>query len=329
MRDALMSREMSYAIAEGDPGRVYEIMKVLQVARLRAICILIELITTGTQVLLFTFAGSSHTKYSSYLLETICRLELESSQALRTTILRTTLVNLTGCAGSFSAADLMQEYFNRLLEAIVEKKGVEYGDTFIREVISRNLHHFARIKLDLRVGVGLSQRSGRHSAPHLNPEIRILLEVYKSSELHLRRPGRVYIDTDKDQFQSGIVKLQEGKLKKWILDTTGTRQLLSSMQPVMPVTAESDSSDDEEEVDEPDLATNGLVFGEVVDGELILSSVDASVSEVDKWISNLEDIPAEYSSGEESDMQPCKCSLNNSECSVPEVLLESRVVSGV
>jgi hypothetical protein len=28
MRDALMSREMSYVIAEGDPGRVYEIMKV-------------------------------------------------------------------------------------------------------------------------------------------------------------------------------------------------------------------------------------------------------------------------------------------------------------
>lgn len=28
MRDALMSREMSYAIAEGDVGRVYEIMKV-------------------------------------------------------------------------------------------------------------------------------------------------------------------------------------------------------------------------------------------------------------------------------------------------------------
>lgn len=28
MRDTLMSQEMSYAIAEGDPGRVYEIMKV-------------------------------------------------------------------------------------------------------------------------------------------------------------------------------------------------------------------------------------------------------------------------------------------------------------
>jgi len=28
MRDAMMSREMSYAIAEGDAGRVYEVMKV-------------------------------------------------------------------------------------------------------------------------------------------------------------------------------------------------------------------------------------------------------------------------------------------------------------
>jgi hypothetical protein len=76
-----------------------------------------------------------------------------------------TLVNLTGHAGSFSAADLMQEFFNRLLEAIVEKKGVEYGDTFIRQVISQKLHHFAQIKLDLRVEVGLSQRSGCPSQP--------------------------------------------------------------------------------------------------------------------------------------------------------------------
>lgn len=28
MRDALIEREMSYAMAEGDPGRVYEMMKV-------------------------------------------------------------------------------------------------------------------------------------------------------------------------------------------------------------------------------------------------------------------------------------------------------------
>ena len=29
MRDALMSREMSYAVAEGNTGRVYEVLKVV------------------------------------------------------------------------------------------------------------------------------------------------------------------------------------------------------------------------------------------------------------------------------------------------------------
>ena len=29
IRDAMISREMSYAIAEGDVGRVYEVMKVM------------------------------------------------------------------------------------------------------------------------------------------------------------------------------------------------------------------------------------------------------------------------------------------------------------
>ena len=77
------------------------------------------------------------------MLEFICRLELESSQELRDAVLKATLVNISGRAGAFTPADVMQEFFNRLLKVIVEKKGVEYGDTFIRDVISRNLHHFA------------------------------------------------------------------------------------------------------------------------------------------------------------------------------------------
>jgi hypothetical protein len=176
----------------------------------------------------------------------------------------------------------MQEFFNRLLEAIVEKKGVEYGYTFICQVISRNLHHFARIKLDLRVGVGLSQRSVCHSVPHLNPEVHILLETYRNCELHLRRPQRVYSDANKDHFQAGIDKLKD-KIKKWIPETTNTRDLLSSTQP-QPLDDEC-SSGDEEELDDLVPLAEPLVFGEVVDGEFILSSVEASALEVDNCIS--------------------------------------------
>lgn len=238
-------------------------------------------------------------------------------------ILWTTLVNLTGWAGSFSAADLMQEFFNQLLEAIVEKKGTEYGDTFICQVISRNLHHFARIKLDLRVGVGLSQRSGSHSVPHLNPEIQILLETYRTSELHLLRPGRVYTEVDKDHFQAGIDKLTDSKLKKWISETMNTRNLQLSMQSQPQLLDDECPSGDEEGQEEVNLIPEPepLVIGEVVDGEFILASVEASALEVDNWISHLEGIPSEveYSSGEES---TSTCLFNDSNCCITEHPLE-------
>src|SRR6202790_3075439 len=91
--------------------------------------------------MLFTFAGSSHTKYKTYLLEFLTNFELESSQELRETTLNAMLVNLSGMDGAFAEGDIIQEFFNRLLEAILERKGADFGDTFIRQVISRNLHH--------------------------------------------------------------------------------------------------------------------------------------------------------------------------------------------
>ncbi|KAF8811788.1 hypothetical protein BYT27DRAFT_7336050 [Phlegmacium glaucopus] len=263
MRDALLSREMSYATAEGDAGRVYEAMKMM----------------------LFTFAGSSHSKYTSYLLETVCNLELESSPSLRHAILRSTLVNLTGREGSFTATDIMQEYFNRLIEAIAEKKGMQYDDSFLRQVISPNLHHFARIKLDLRSAVGLERRSGRHSMPHMKPEVQTLLKTYKQLELHSRRPGRVINDADRDDFVRGMGKLRGGRLRKWIFETTETRGLLS--QGNAPAQIPGDSSmeveiDDDLEEGLENPPTMGYM--EVVDHQLVIHTTDTFAADVDDII---------------------------------------------
>ncbi|KAJ3753060.1 hypothetical protein EV360DRAFT_97172 [Lentinula raphanica] len=191
MRDALLSRECANAAASGDVGRVWEVMKFW----------------------LFTFAGSSHSKYATYLLETITSLELESSKPLRDALLRTMLVNLSGKPGSFSPCDLVQEYFNRLLEFIVERKGKEFDHSFIQHIISRNLHRMSQIKIDSRVNVGLAHHAGRHSELHSNPEIRTLLKLYAHHELHSRRIGRY----------KGWAKLDDGKLAKWVKESTGAR----------------------------------------------------------------------------------------------------------
>ncbi|KAJ8082113.1 hypothetical protein PM082_007959 [Marasmius tenuissimus] len=127
MRDALLLREAAYAAASGDVGRFWEVFKVM----------------------LFTFFGSGYTKYGHYALEFITTLELESSKEFREASLRMMLINLFGKPGAFSPCDLVQEYFNRLLEFIVERKGKEFDDRFIRRVVARNLHHLTRIKTDL------------------------------------------------------------------------------------------------------------------------------------------------------------------------------------
>jgi hypothetical protein len=101
------------------------------------------------QVMLFMFAGSSHTKYTTYLLEFLTNFELESSRELRKTTLNAMVVNLSSMAGAFAAGNIIQEFFNHLIEAIIEHKGAEFGDTFIRQVISHNLHHMGRIKKEL------------------------------------------------------------------------------------------------------------------------------------------------------------------------------------
>ncbi|KAJ3817574.1 hypothetical protein F5880DRAFT_1492702 [Lentinula raphanica] len=201
MRDALLSRECANAVASGDVGRVWEVLKVW----------------------LFTFAGSSHSKYATYLLETITSLELESSKTLRDALLRTMLVNLSGRPGSFSPCDLVQEYFNRLLEFIIERKGQEFDHTFIQHIISRNLHCMSQIKLESRANVGLAPKAGRHSEPHSNPELRTLLKQYSHHELHSRRVGRYIEESDTENFVKGWSKLKNGKLAKWVKDTTNAR----------------------------------------------------------------------------------------------------------
>ncbi|KAF9053425.1 hypothetical protein BJ165DRAFT_1339856 [Panaeolus papilionaceus] len=245
LRDSLLSYEFAYAVAEGDPGRVYEVLKVM----------------------LFTFAGSTHSKYATYLLETIARLELESTSEMKEAILKSTLVNLTGREGSFAAADFIQEYFNRLLEAVVEHKGVDYGSDFIRNVVSPNLHFLARIKADMRSGISLGARSGRHTVPHQDPELKILLDLYQHHELHRRRPGRVYgheRDILRDHFDAGVKKLHEEKLEKWVHDTTTTRNLLH-------VASSSYSENNLSPLDKeyvPQAESLGLT--EIVGGQLVL-----------------------------------------------------------
>jgi hypothetical protein len=239
----------------------------------------------------------------TYLLETICNLELESSPELRDANLRGLLINLSGKAGAFATGDSVQEFFNRLIEAIVERKRVEFGAHFIWNIISRNLHHFACIKLDLHIGVGLAERSSRHKCPHMKPEVQTLLEEYCKTQLHQRRPGCAYDNVDTDNFRRGMNKLQNGKLAKWIIDTTTTQGLntVTALPPLGVADEQDITSVEEYEVGEDEGSDDGVEqadyqskisdsvtmgFMQMVNGELIIHTAD--FDEVDDLFTELE-----------------------------------------
>lgn len=224
--------------------------------------------------MLFTFAGSSHTKYCSFTLETIASLELESSEALKDATLENWLVNVQGRPGKFKEGNIMQEHFNEVLDESRDHADADWDGNLMRNIVSRNVHHFLRIKKEWGAGLGLSDKSGKHSEPHTKPEVSKLLKKYKDTELHHFRPGRQYDSVDVDDYSRGYNKLAAGGLQKWIYNTTRGRGLMEELERHVakekePVEDESDESDEDNEDIE---LTPGTSY--MLDGELVIEMAD-------------------------------------------------------
>ncbi|KAF4583644.1 hypothetical protein AB1N83_012102 [Pleurotus pulmonarius] len=220
--DLTLNREMAYATSDGDPERVWDIMKNMA----------------------FTFAGSSHTKYSHYILEQLCDLELESSPEERTAFLANYIVNPTGKEGHWIAGDQYQEQLQDELYEHMARNDKGFDENYMRNVIAPNAHRFLTLKKNMNAELGLASRSGKHIEPHSNPELRTLLRVYREEGLHQFRSGRRYGGniTRVDDLERGMARLYDGKLKAWANETMNARG-----NPPQP----EDSGEDAEQVGEP------------------------------------------------------------------------------
>ncbi|KAK6988318.1 hypothetical protein R3P38DRAFT_3332094 [Favolaschia claudopus] len=246
MHDAMIFREAAAATAQGDVGRVWEALKIM----------------------VFTFAGSTHSKYMGYLLEMICDLEFESNPYLKDATFLSMVVNPTGEEGLFKACDIFQEYLNACTEPIVQRKDAEYGSDLIRNIWARNIKDIHDLKKEYRKGLELTKRGGKHATPHERPEVKILLETYKREELHNRRPERTYKDQrDVNDFERGLKHLAGGALSKWATRTTRARLTHLNQSPP----DENSDEEDSDSSDESDTETT-MTGGDVIykDGQLLV-----------------------------------------------------------
>ncbi|KAJ7508161.1 hypothetical protein B0H11DRAFT_2185164 [Mycena galericulata] len=287
MHDAMISREAAAAAAQGAVGRVWEALKVM----------------------LFTFAGSAHSKYMGYLLEMVVDLEFESNPFLRDANLMSMVLNPDGREGNCKPCDIFQEFLNRCIDPVVQRKDTDYGSYHVRTIWSRNIKDIYDLKADFRASVGLAKRSGRHKEPHERPEVKILLREYQKAELH-KRPGRTFSDgRNVDNFQAGINLLEGGVLRRWAHRTTNSRiRKVESMVSTSTDLQDQDDSEhegsehesdwcDDSEDDEP--APMSLGDMRYTDGRLV---IDVE-GEEDDMTAVLEEHRAEESGNDDQDSE--------------------------
>ncbi|KAJ3864856.1 hypothetical protein EV359DRAFT_40092 [Lentinula novae-zelandiae] len=196
---------LDYAIRDGDIGIVMRLLKIW----------------------IFMFAGSSHQKYVSYMLELNCLLEYETSPALRTLILQNYLVKIGFVC---KERDLLQEHHNKKLEAMVEKSGGNFDDSYYREVISPNVDKFIHVLTSFESAFEQQHRSNKHTSPVMHPELKILLLYLKTSKLHLFQTTRTYNHIAMDLLSDGYDALDGGKLNTFIKKTTSRSCFIEAIE---------------------------------------------------------------------------------------------------
>ncbi|KAJ3779797.1 hypothetical protein GGU10DRAFT_280279, partial [Lentinula aff. detonsa] len=201
--DSMISRLATNATRRGDVGCLWECLKMMT----------------------FSFAGSTHTKYTSYLLEMICNFELESSPELKNFFLDNWLISRDG--RTYEAGDLFQEHLqNELYEHINHDQG--FDNLHVRGKLSPNVYRFMQTKKVHHTSLGLAPRAGHHAAPSRRTDVRKLMLHYEREELHLFWEGRTYKEENRDRVDDhgrGVSSLMGGRLKRWINDTLWARGL--------------------------------------------------------------------------------------------------------
>ncbi|KAI0357409.1 hypothetical protein OH77DRAFT_1422261 [Trametes cingulata] len=198
MRLTFWYLEFCAAVAEGDIGRVFEIIKLLR----------------------FSFWGAGSTNYGNELLELACNFLYEFPDGLREAILNNYLVNPSGLAGHWHELDLMQEHFNYWLKRLFNTKSLSFDSSFLREVVGLNLRGFCDLRNTMFTFFGLKRTNLKHTEADTRADINRLGSHYREDDVLGFHSGREQPYTVENEFALGMEKLQNGQLQAFLERTT-------------------------------------------------------------------------------------------------------------
>jgi hypothetical protein len=148
---------------------------------------------------------------------------------MRTAILNNFLVKF---GLRFQEKDITQEHHNGKLETMVDKSGGDFDSPYYRDIIAPNVNNFINSGKVWEDSLNLKHRSNSHTSPSNCPELRVLQNEFKSSELHLFKPKRHYPGhIASDLLTIGHARLgSRGKLKAYLKKTAARAKFITAIE---------------------------------------------------------------------------------------------------
>ncbi|KZV59150.1 hypothetical protein PENSPDRAFT_595952 [Peniophora sp. CONT] len=227
MRDCMIHYSFQAAVADGDIGRVMEVLNIW----------------------VFTFAGSGKTKYTNELLELACNFEFEFTPQLKAIILDNWLVNITGWPGHWFPGDLLVEKHIKQLKKLAQRSDKTFGSFFFRRVVALNVRHLIDGTARLRAAVGLRPRTQLHRRKQQDTAMNELQRKFNEHKTHLFRPGRAYGFRAADNLAVGFNKLaadDEKRIRDFI-DRTCREFGIGTFASHQPPSTDEENGEDEDD----------------------------------------------------------------------------------
>ncbi|KAF8193518.1 hypothetical protein K438DRAFT_1589343 [Mycena galopus ATCC 62051] len=199
MRVTLWYLELCEAIAEGDIGRVFEVLKLLR----------------------FSFWGAGSTNYGNELLELACSFLYEYSNDLKIAVWNNYLVNPSGRLGHWLPLDLLQEHFNFWIKQLFNFKSHDLDSKHLSERVGLNIAGISDLREKFPGLFGLKRNGQRHTNATTIHDINQLGTHYRRNRVLEFQAGRDQPYVVGNEFGAGYSKLLGGQLAIFLARTAG------------------------------------------------------------------------------------------------------------
>ncbi|KIM45745.1 hypothetical protein M413DRAFT_24877 [Hebeloma cylindrosporum] len=198
MRVTFWYLEICAAIAEGDIGRVFEVLKLLR----------------------FSFWGAGATNYGNELLELACNFLLEYPDDLKTAVLNNYLVNSSGLPGNWYELDLLQEHFNFWIKRLFNSKSHDFDARHLSEAVSLNISGFSTLRDRFPGLFGSKKNRYHHTDAEKQNDINKLGDHFRRDRILSFTPKRSQAYVVNDEFGAGYSILAGGRLQTFLERTS-------------------------------------------------------------------------------------------------------------